>query len=46
MRDNDYNFTQIAMRLGYDSIHTVSRQFKAIEGMPPRDYAKSVKFDL
>ncbi len=46
MRENDYNFTQIAMLLGYDSIHTFSRQFKAIEGMPPRDYAKSVKFDL
>ena len=46
IRENDYNFTQIAMLLGYDSIHSFSRQFKNIEGMSPREYAKSVKINL
>ncbi len=46
IRENDYNFTQIALLLGYDSIHTFSRQFKAVEGMSPREYAKSVKLNL
>ena len=40
IRENDYNFTQIALLLGYDSIHSFSRQFKAVEGMSPREYAK------
>ena len=46
IRENDYNFTQIALLLGYDSIHSFSRQFKAVEGMSPREYAKSVKLNL
>ena len=46
IRENDYNFTQIALLLGYESIHTFSRQFKAVEGMSPREYAKSVKLNL
>lgn len=46
IRENDYNFTQIALLLGYDSIHGFSRQFKAVEGMSPREYAKSVKLNL
>lgn len=46
IRENDYNFTQIAMILGYASIHSFSRQFKAVEGMSPREYAKSVKINL
>ena len=46
IRENDYNFTQSALLLGYDSIHSFSRQFKAVEGMSPREYAKSVKLNL
>lgn len=46
IRENDYNFTQIALLLGFDSIHGFSRQFKAVEGMSPREYAKSVKMNL
>lgn len=46
IREDDYNFTQIALLLGYDSIHSFSRQFKNIEGMSPREYAKSVKINL
>ncbi len=46
IRENDYNFTQIAQMLGYDSIHKFSRQFRAVEGMSPREYARSVKINL
>lgn len=46
IRENDYNFTQIAQLLGYESIHSFSRQFKAVEGMSPREYARSVKINL
>ncbi len=43
IREEEYNFTQIASLLGYDSIHYFSRQFKQITGMSPSEYAKSVK---
>ena len=46
IRENDYNFTQIAQMLGYESIHSFSRQFSALEGMSPREYAKSVKINI
>ena len=46
VRENDYNFTQIAHMLGYESIHSFSRQFKMVEKMSPREYAKSVKISL
>ena len=38
-----YNFTQIADRLGFSSIHYFSRQFKRITGMTPSEYASSIK---
>lgn len=43
IREDSYNFTQIAALLGYDTIHHFSRQFKNITGMSPTQYAKSVK---
>ncbi len=43
IREEKYNFTQIAALLGYESIHYFSRQFKQITGMSPSEYAKSVK---
>ena len=43
IRNQDLNFTQIADRLGYTSIHYFSRQFKKITGMSPSEYASSIK---
>lgn len=43
IRENQYNFTQIADRLGFSSIHYFSRQFKQITGMTPSEYASSIK---
>ena len=43
IRDNQLNFTQIADRLGYSSIHYFSRRFHLITGMTPSEYAHSVK---
>ena len=43
IRDNQLNFTQIADRLGYNSIHYFSRQFKKITGMTPSEYVSSIK---
>lgn len=46
IRDGRYNFTEIAAMLGYASIHYFSRDFKKTVGMPPSDYARSVKARL
>ena len=43
IRDNQLNFTQIADRLGYNSIHYFSRQFKQITTMSPSEYATSIR---
>lgn len=43
IRMNDMNFTQIAEKLGYTSIHYFSRQFKKITAMTPTEYAYSIK---
>ena len=43
IREGDYNFTQIADRLGYASIHYFSRHFKKATDMAPSQYASSVK---
>lgn len=43
IRMNDMNFTQIAEKLGFTSIHYFSRQFKKITGMTPTEYAYSIK---
>lgn len=46
IREDNYNFTQIAGILGYDSIHYFSKQFKKIAQMTPSEYASSVKLVL
>lgn len=46
IREDTYNFTQIAEILGYDSIHYFSRQFKKITNMTPGEYSRSVKVDM
>ena len=43
IRIGNLNFSQIAERLGYNSIHYFSRQFKQLTGMTPTEYASSVK---
>lgn len=43
IRENNYNFTQIAEMLGYSSVHYFSAQFKARVNMTPTEYAGSIK---
>jgi AraC-like DNA-binding protein len=43
IREEHYNFTEIAERLGYSSIHYFSRFFKKKTGITPTQYARSVK---
>ncbi|MGL4372980.1 MAG: helix-turn-helix domain-containing protein, partial [Turicibacter sp.] len=43
IREDNYNFTQIADKLGYHSIHTFSRNFKKATNMTPSEYARSVR---
>lgn len=46
IREEKLNFTEIADRLGYQSIHYFSRQFKNITSMSPSEYAVSVKANI
>lgn len=43
IRRNQWNFTEIADRLGYSSVHYFSRQFKKLTGMTPSEYAVSIR---
>ncbi len=43
IREDQYNFTQIADAIGFSSVHYFSRQFKKITGMTPSEYASSIK---
>lgn len=43
IREELFNFTEIAEKLGYSSIHYFSRHFKKSTGMTPSEYANSVK---
>ncbi len=43
IRDEKYNLTEIAELHGYNSLHSFSKQFKKATGMPPSEYAKTVK---
>lgn len=43
IREENYNMTQIAELLGYESVHYFSRQFKQVTGMSPKEYSKSIK---
>ena len=45
IRETEETFTQIAFRLGYESIHYFSRYFKKATGMTPSEYALSVKIN-
>lgn len=43
IREGRLNFTQIAARLGYQSVHYFSRRFRIATGMSPSEYENSVK---
>lgn len=43
IREGTLNFTEIAGRLGFSSVHYFSKAFKRATGMNPTEYAKSVK---
>lgn len=43
IRDNHLNFTEIAEKLGYTSVHYFSRHFKQSAGMTPSEYSSSIK---
>ncbi len=43
IREEKYNFTQIAEILNYNSIHGFSRNFKNFTGMTPSEYAEGMK---
>ena len=43
IREGHLNITQIASRLGFSSVHYFSRRFKAVTGMTPSEYTRSVK---
>lgn len=43
IREEQLNFTEIAEKLGYSSIHCFSRHFKSVEDVSPTEYARSVK---
>lgn len=43
IREGRLNFTQIAARLGFQSVHYFSRRFRQMTGMSPSEYARSVK---
>ena len=43
IREGRLNIAQIASQLGFSSVHYFSRRFKALTGMSPSEYARSVK---
>ncbi len=43
IREGRMNITEIAERMGYESIHCFSKQFKRVAGMPPSEYSISIK---
>lgn len=43
IRERNMNFTEIAEKLGYESIHYFSRHFKKTTGMTPSQYSLSIK---
>ncbi|MFS0840301.1 AraC family transcriptional regulator [Paenibacillus sp. 1P03SA] len=43
IREETCNFTEIAGRLGFGSVHHFSKTFKKASGMSPSEYARSVK---
>lgn len=44
IREDEYNITQIADKLGYTSIHHFTRMFKRVTGFSPLTYKKSISY--
>lgn len=42
VRENEMNFTEIACRLGYDTLHHFSNSFKKYTGLSPTTYKNSI----
>ena len=42
IREEKYNYTEIADLLGYNSVHYFSKDFKKTTGMSPSEYAKTI----
>lgn len=43
IRENQYNFTQIADIVGFESIYYFSSRFKRVTGMTPTEYARTLR---
>ena len=43
IRESNFNFTQIAEMLGYNTVHYFSAQFKTKVNMSPTEYASSIR---
>lgn len=43
IREKNFNFSQIANILAFESVHYFSAKFKAVTGMTPSEYLKSIK---
>lgn len=43
IRSGDFNFTEIAQQLQYNTIHHFSKQFKELTGMSPTEYSASMR---
>ncbi|MFC3771201.1 helix-turn-helix domain-containing protein [Paenibacillus sp. GCM10012303] len=46
IREESYNYTEIAQKLGYSSVHYFSKCFKRATGMTPTEYAKTVQSNI
>ncbi len=46
IREGQYNFTEIAAKLGFSSLQHFTRRFKEVTDMTPSEYASSVKIKL
>ena len=43
MKSGRYTVTQIAMRLGYDTLQSFSKAFRRVMGVPPTEYLRLQK---
>ena len=45
MKSGRYNVTQIAMRLGYDTLQSFSKAFRRVMDVPPTEYLRRLRDD-
>jgi YesN/AraC family two-component response regulator len=46
IRENEYNFTEISEKLGFNTPQYFTTVFRRISGMSPSEYEKSVKLNF